>query len=124
MSGLISHLQSTHQYMVEVEKLHFQDLTSFFSWKSNEEKKTHSTYVQQCAPRTFTASRHFYYYCNRSGVHRNRSLGVRQTKSQGSSKTGERCTAHMKVMEDLASGEVSIQYCKTHHSHEKNINHL
>ena len=83
--------------------------------------RTHSTYVQQCAPRIFNSKKHWYYYCNCSGVYRNTSKGVRHTKSQGTSKTGERCIANMKVIEDNSTGEVDVQYCSTHHNHEVSI---
>ena len=51
-------------------------------------------------------------------------MGVRHTKSQGSSKIGERCIAHIKAIEDLTSAEVAIQYCSTHHNHDVNLGHL
>ena len=44
-----------------------------------------------------------------------RAKGERHTKTQGTCKTGERCTAHIK---DLSSGEVHVQYCSTHHNHD------
>ena len=49
---------------------------------------------------------------------------MRHTKSQGSSKIGERCIAHIKAIEDLTSAEVAIQYCSTHHNHDVNLGHL
>ena len=124
ISNLISHLRSTHKYCVNSEKMHFKDFATFLSWKAEEEKKAHSTYVQQCAPRTFTTRRHWYYYCNRSGIYRQRSTGVRHTKSQGTSKIGERCIAHIKAIENLTSGEVKVEYCSTHHNHDVNLGHL
>ena len=124
ISDLIVHLQSVHDYPVEVEQLHFPAITEFLSWKADEEKKMHSAYVQECAPRTFDTTKHWYYCCNRSGVYRNRNTGMRNTKSQGSSKIGERCIAHMKAIQNFSSGEVVVHYCRTHHNHEQNIGHL
>ena len=124
ISDLIVHLQSVHDYPVEVEQLHFPAITEFLSWKADEEKKMHSAYVQECAPRTFDTTKHWYYYCNLSGVYRNRNTGMRNTKSQGSSKIGERCIAHMKAIQNFSSGEVVVHYCRTHHNHEQNIGHL
>ena len=49
---------------------------------------------------------------------------MRHTKSQGSSKIGERCIAHIKAIEDLTSAEVAIQYCSTHHNHDVNLGAL
>ena len=65
ISDLIVHLQSVHDYPVEVEQLHFPAITEFLSWKADEEKKMHSAYVHECAPRTFDTTKHRYYYCNR-----------------------------------------------------------
>ena len=79
--------------------------------------------MQQCAPRLFSTGKHWYYYCNRSGFYRTTTKGIRQTKSQGSSKIGERCTAHIKAIQDLSSGEV-ISNCSTHHNHEVNVGHV
>ena len=39
ISDLIVHLQSVHDYPVEVEQLHFPAITEFLSWKADEEKK-------------------------------------------------------------------------------------
>ena len=104
--------------------MHFDDFTAFVAWKANEETRTHSTYVQQCAPRLFSTGKHWYYYCNRSGLYRTTTKGIRQTKSQGSSKIEERCTAHIKAIQDLSSGEVLVEYCSTHHNHEVNLGHV
>ena len=60
ISDLLSHLQSGHHYPVEVEKLKFPDFTAFVSWKTKEETMTHSSYVQQCAPRTYSDETHWY----------------------------------------------------------------
>ena len=80
--------------------------------------------MQQCSSRAFTNNRHWYYYCNRSGLYRKRGIGIRHTKSQGTSKIGERCIAHIKAIEDITSGEVSVEYCSTHHNHDINLGHL
>ena len=49
---------------------------------------------------------------------------MRHTKSQGTSKIGERCIAHIKAIEDITSGEVDVEYCSTHHNHDVNLGHL
>ena len=50
--------------------------------------------------------------------------GKRLTKSQGSCKTGKSCIAHMKVMQDIATGQVIVEYCPTHNSHSVELAHL
>ena len=124
ISGLIDHLQSMHSYSVEVNTLHFADMASYLSWKEEEETRTYSNYVQQCAPQVSGTKQHWYYYCNRSGVYQCKSTGIRQPKSQGSGKTGERCIAHMKATKDLTTGEVVVKYCSTHHNHKVHMGHL
>ena len=109
---------------MQVETLTFPEFTSFLTWKGEEETRTHSNYVQECAPQTYSNKQHWYYYCNRSGKCQSRAKGVRQTKGQGSCKVGERCIAHMKAIKDNYTGEVVVQYCSTHHNHEVNIGQL
>ena len=124
ISSLVCHLRVNHNYSIQSEIIKFQNFTLFLSWKAEEERRTNSAYVQQCAPKTFNEHRNWYFYCNRSGFYRQRSKGVRHTKSQGTSKIGERCRAHMRVTEDIHTGLVSVQYCSTHHNHDINLGHL
>ena len=123
-SNLIDHLQKKHKYEVEIQALHFTGFESFLLWKDEEETKTHSSFVQQCAPQTYASRQHWYYYCNRSGTYKSKTKGVRCIKSQGTCKTGQRCIAHIKATKHLVTGEVDVQYCKTHHNHEVSLGHL
>ena len=43
-------MKTMHDFVVKVETLHFNNIASYFSWKAEEETRTHSAYVQQCAP--------------------------------------------------------------------------
>ena len=45
-------------------------------------------------------------------------------KGQGSCKVGEMCTAHIKAIKDLDSGEMNVRYCSTHHNHTVTMGHL
>ena len=112
-----------HKYAVQMHKLNFTDFGSFLTWKEEEERKTHSNYMQQCAPRIYRTKQHWYYYCNWSGTFQSKGRGVRHIISQGSCKIGERCIAHIKAIKDMATGEVIVQYCSTHHNHEVNLGH-
>ena len=58
-------------------------------------------------------SKKWYYYCNRARKYKPRGQGLRQMKTQGTSKIGQQCTAHMKVVQK-ASGQVSVEYCDFH----------
>ena len=118
---LIDHLNSEHNYFIDVKKLQFSNYTSFLSWKDEEEKKTYSNYVQHSAPQVFSNKQHWYFYCNRSGEHHSQASGVRQLKSQGSCKIGERCAAHIRTTKDLLTDTVEVQYCNVHHNHEMSL---
>lgn len=48
----------------------------------------------------------------------------RQLKSQGTSKIGSQCTAHIKATVKLDTAQVKVQYCNYHHNHEKKLAHL
>ena len=50
--------------------------------------------------------------------------GIRHPKTQGTSKIGEKCIAHMKATTDLLTGRVVVQYCSTHHNHEVSLGHV
>ena len=67
---------------------------------------------------------HRYYYCNRAGKYEGRGKGIRQLKSQGSSKTGYQCAANMKVVHNTVTNRVQVEYCATHSSHSINLGHL
>ena len=95
---LIHHIQTVHNLKIEVNKLQFTSIAEFKTWK--EEEESHSNYVQECAPQSSSTKQTWYYYCNRSGVNRETGKGIRNTKRQGSCKTGQRCTAHMKLVND------------------------
>ena len=63
----INHLREEHNEDVDKQSLKFPVFSEFLLWKQQEETKTHSNYVQMCAPRTSAIYQHHYYYCNRSG---------------------------------------------------------
>ena len=104
-----------------IRKLTFNH--DFLSWKQDEETKSHSNYVQMCAPRTSTEYRHNYYYCNRSGKYCAKGKGKRLLKVQGSCKTGRNCLAHIKAVTNIETGLVNVEYYNSH-NHEVSLGHL
>ncbi len=64
-----------------------------------------------------------YYYCNRSGVYKSESKGLRSLKTQGSSKMNAYCTAGFQVS-FLESSKVKITYMKTHYGHSCSLGYL
>jgi len=95
-------------------------------WKQEEEYRTNTFYVQHGAPCTSAGVQVWYFYCNRSGKYKAKGEGKRALKTQGSSKIGMFCSAHMKVKQTLSEEKVTIEYCSSHHTHEpdKDIAHL
>ena len=89
-----------------------------------EEQKCKSHYVQHTASNFYGVTKHWYLYCNRSGITRLRGEGKRQLKSQGSCKIGKACIANMKIMQDAITGKVIVEYCSAQNSHSSELAHL
>ena len=121
---LITHLQESHGTLIEIETVKFANFAKFSLWKEEEEVRTLANFVQQCAPQVYGTKQHWYLYCDRSGIYRQSEKGVRHMKGQGSCKVGEMCTAHIKAIKDLDSGEMIVRYCSTHHNHIVTMGHL
>ena len=109
---------------INIDKFCFDSFEEFSTWKAGEEEKCKSHYVQHSSSRIYGATKYRYLYCNRSGKVRIRGKGERQLKSQGSSKVGLSCIAHMKVMEDTIQGAITAEYCSHHNSHSIKLAHL
>ena len=121
---MIAHLSSTHDMTLNQETRQFASFPEFMRWKADEEVRTQSFYVQHCGSCVRGTVTWWYFYCNRSGHYQPKGSARRMLKSQGSSKIGNICTAHMKVQQVNATGYVTVHYCSSHHSHEKEIAHL
>ena len=109
---------------MNIKTIQFEDFQSFLSWKEEEEFNTISQYVQQCVPKLYNENKVWYYYCNRAGIYKPRGTQVRHLKSQGTSKVGGQCTAHMKAIVNQTSGQVEVKYCATHHNHKTQLTYL
>ena len=105
---LINHLKEHHRIPIESTNLEFVTFSEFLLWKEAEENRTNSLYVQTCAPQIRGENQHCYYYCNCSGIYQAKGQGKRQLKTQGSSKTGEQCTAHISSTKNARTGRVSV----------------
>lgn len=113
----------SHEEDVLIKHASFSDVAAFHEWKSKEERQTQSSFVQSCGTKRTKSTEYTYYSCNRQGHFCSRSNGERVTKSQGTCKLVEHCTAYIKMNKCVADGTVSIHYC-TNHSHEVKIGHL
>ena len=63
-----------------------------------------------------------YFYCNRTGQQRKTGSGIRQTKTQGSSKMNAHCTACMTVQK--TQRDIKVEIYPTHYGHETSLGHL
>ena len=124
INDLITHLQSTHKENIEVNEAKFHSLEEFMDWKEAEELANNSSFVQHCAPKINRKTQVWYYYCNRAGAYKCKSKGLRQIKTQGPSKIGEQCSAHMRAEKDLVTNMVIVRYCSTHYNHTTKLAHL
>ena len=124
MKDLILHLKNDHKLDVQITTHNFASKDEFLSWKSDEQEKSSSSYVQHSSNRKYGTKMYQYLYCNRSGKVRLRGKGKRHIKTQGSSKIDARCIANMKVMTDTITGSITVKYCSTHTGHLLELAHL
>ena len=125
LQDLTEHISERHNVSTQIRNIHFQTLHQFLEWKKEEEeRKTNSQYVQMRSSQVYGKGEHWYYYCHCSGHYKPKGKEKHQTKAQGSCRTGNSCTAHIKAVRDLTTGEVMVQYCSTHNSHSISLGHL
>ena len=124
LQKLTNHLESDHQLEIEITDTTFADYAEFTVWKEDLERETHSSYVLKCAPVMTQEYRVSYYYCNRSGKYKPEGHSKRQLKSQGSTKIGFQCSAHIKVSEHLVNKKVFVKFCSTHYNHDLQLAYL
>jgi len=90
------------------------------TWKAEVERTSESKFVVRHGAKRTKDSTKSVYYCHRSGQFTTDSTGKRQMKTQGSCKSGNRCTAAI-VVERERSFQVS--YFPQHYGHEKTLGH-
>ena len=121
---LVNHLNSEHDSQISIMKHHFNSWNEFETWKATEESLTKSFYARDSSAKLYGSSRHYYFYCNRSGDHKCKGHTKRQLKLQGSSKTKATCVAHIKAIQDTTTDHVAVEYCSVHNSHDMKLSHL
>ena len=119
----IDHLRQRHTANIKTDHLSFASSKEFLTWKEDEELKTDSQYAQKCSPRLSGTCRTWYFYCNRAGIYVSRGKNIRQLKSQGTSKIGKQCTAHIKAKQNNDTGRVEVTYCGCH-THPIRLSHI
>ena len=124
MSSLTSHVKDVLGVDQEYSKHMFDTYEDFLRWKSSEEESTNSNYVLHGGSSVKNSIKYNYFYCDRSGISKEKGTGTRCTKMQKSCKIGATCTAHIIVEESVATGSCKVSYCYTHCGHKKELAHL
>ena len=101
----------------------FKSFNKFLQWKEKEEKDTNTIYVQHTSSRVRLGIHIHYFYCNRSGEYTSKGTGKRCLKSQGTSKIGCYCTAHI-IAKKQENGHVFVEFNSTHYNHDIELAHL
>ncbi len=120
---LVKHQADCHNIICNMSSHTFSSISKFLDWKKSTELDSNSLYVQQCSMQASQSSRRWYYYCNRGGKYKPKGEGKRSVKVQGTNKIGICCTAHMKVVQDIVSDEVSVKFCSSH-NHAITLGHI
>ncbi|XP_035205256.1 uncharacterized protein LOC118180242 isoform X1 [Stegodyphus dumicola] len=97
-------------------------LLDFYSWLSDEERKTKTHFVVDSSGQKHKNYTRTLFCCNRSGTYKAKGKGERQLKAQGTSKTGFSCTATV-ILKDFGNRFEAV-YFKEHYKHEKSLCHL
>lgn len=92
----------------------------FEIWKREYEENCNTYFIRK----TGTKGCMQYYYCNRSGYFNTRGKGMRNIKSQGTSKLNTYCTATITTTTDNKTGEVYVTVCHTHYGHDLQLGHI
>jgi len=119
------HLTKDHDMDVTISTHNFCDMEEFEKWKTAEETASRSYFVRNSSSKLYgDTNKFYYYYCNRFGSYKGKGCGKRQLKTQGSCKSEKQCISRIKVMENLVTKAVTVQYCSTHTGHDKDECHL
>ena len=98
-------------------------INSFLCGRRRKNNKQNSQYIQKCAPQTHGIFKIWYFYCNRAGKYIPHGRDIRHIKSQGTSKIGAHCMAHIKARMNEDTGHVTVTYCGSH-THPIKLAHI
>jgi len=104
--------------------LHLIYLTAFYKWKEHYEHQNLVKFVSRGGFKkilhTQTAVTYFTCRANESMVVANNSKRQSELKPQGSCNTGSYCTAGIKLITNLNTGQVKAKICHSHYGHPLN----
>ena len=118
------HLSTVHGYVFATEVTNHDSVEEYLSWKEEIERQHNCSFV---VPRGHTTNKDGetvqYLVCNRSGFVKLKTDSKRRSKSCGTRKIDNNCTASMKVTIHN-NNSVSANLCLTHYGHENELQHL
>ena len=123
ISDMKDHLSIKHGYKFAKEKNVHNSVEEFKEWKEELEREHGCSFVvARGQVRKQDGETVQYYTCNRSGIYKPKRDKKRRTKSSGTRKIDNNCTASMKVT--IKEGQVTSDTCLTHYGHEVELQHL
>lgn len=125
MGALRTHLKEFHHInLCDGVLLQFPTLEAFLTWKTEEEKRTHTKFVRPHGKyKRHDGAEVHQFYCHRSGYYNSEGKGIRKLKSQGSCKMGSVCPATITAYK-LPMGTVDVKYHSTHVGHLTDLEEL
>ncbi|XP_077967612.1 uncharacterized protein LOC120326329 [Styela clava] len=122
--GLRKHLQTVHGFAQPKSTFRFRLEEDFFEWLSRIEDKNHCSYMRRRGWQTNkNESKTTSYYCHRGGLYIS-SASKKQTKQQGTCKTGVECTSSLKVTSwPMHNNLIEVEAYLEHYGHSFELGH-
>ncbi|CAG9772792.1 unnamed protein product [Ceutorhynchus assimilis] len=115
ISDLFEHYHETHDVAIVIESHDFANLQEFAKWKKDEESKINGLFVIAHGSDKTEGYTRTKYVCDRSGIFKSRSTGLRRRKSK---KINGYCPAEMIVK--IIDGKYDVTFLRTHIGHDTN----
>lgn len=121
------HLTKVHNLPQPFTSLQFDNLKDFECWLADIEREQCCTYMRRRGWQTNKTSKSTAYYCRRGGAYRS-NASRKQSKMQGSCKTGVECTSSLKVKVNLEEqyrnlAKVEVEAYLKHYGHNAEMCH-
>ncbi|XP_068082865.1 uncharacterized protein [Anabrus simplex] len=117
------HVCEAHDITIKTESHEFLSESEFSKWKQTVEHKDNASFVIHRQGKTLCDNSFAVtFYCHRSGKYRTNVLPEsrqRESKIQGTSKTGGYCPAKINAV--FKNGHVAVEFCSTHIGHQNEL---
>lgn len=115
---IFKHFEEEHNIALTWERLAFDSIEEFNSWKTEQEARNVSCYIKRVNSENIAS-----YVCHRSGYYKAEGTGKRCLKVTGSSKINAFCPSEIRAYIGK-SGSVIVKYLPCHIGHENDIKHI